>query len=249
MTPLKRSLLTLIPACLLVACGGETTPQTQAVEAVAASDQQVQQVVSYEAPGPAHVSDAKAGQSLAAQRRAETPIDPNSPGWQYPARVEPISWDYGQCTNARTLIPPPMAGWGLMNDMSVGEWPIDDDNASIVLTRSGTPHEPAALGHAAASVTASIYITSGRISDQSLADMLANPDLRDTFFEPGPYNYPVRKGAPGQTHFETLLGPYRVLMGGSEDHDRAYFQQMIKCAIDNGLIAEGVDAKSLRDVP
>lgn len=205
-------------------------------------------VITYTAPGPAHVNDAKQGQALAAERYEATPIDPRSSGWRFPARVEPITWDYGTCTNARTLIPSPLEGWGLMNDTSVGEWPINVDNARLVLTKAGDPHDPPTLGRSATDSTA-IYISSGTATVKALQDMYNNEQLRPSFFEPGPYNYPVRKGVPGALHQEVLLGPYRVLVDGNNADNGEYFRQIIKCAIESGLIADGVDPLSLRDTP
>ncbi|MEM7728437.1 MAG: hypothetical protein AAF311_04095 [Pseudomonadota bacterium] len=248
----RTFLVMALSASLLSACGEDEAPNVAStssppIETESRSEPSVE--VTYMAPGPVRVSDAKAAQDLAAQRRAETPVDPRGPGSRYPARVEPITWDYGNCTNARTLIPPPLEGWGLANDVSPGEWPIEDSNASIVMTQAGAPHDPASLGLSYGEASSSIYISSGRATSKTLQDMLDNEALRDNFFEAGPYNYPVRKGLLGEAHYETLLGPYRVLMGTNTDHDGEYFRQMIKCAIDNGLIAEGVDPATLRADP
>lgn len=205
--------------------------------------------MNYTAPGLARVKDAKDGQALAAERREATPIDPRGSGQRYPVRVEPITWDYGQCTNARTLIPPPLEGWGLLNDTSVGEWPIADDNARIVLTRAGDPHDPATLGRAASNDATSIYISSGTPTTKALHDMFNNEQLRPAFFTPGPYNYPVRKGVAGELHQEALLGPYRVLIDGNNADNGEYFRQIIHCAINSGLITPGIDPSSLRARP
>jgi len=243
-------LAVLLSICCLVACGDKREQNKPTAELSEASSTPLKETAaSYSAPGPAHVSDAEEGQALAAERRLDTPVDPDGQGWRYPARVEPITWDYGNCTNARTLIPSPMQGWGILNDMSVGEWPIEEGNARFVLTKSGAPLEPPSLGLSGSNDSMSIYISSGTATTKSLQDMLANPQLQETFFEPGPYNYPVRKGLPGEAHYETLLGPYRVLMGGNKAYDGEYFRQVIKCAIDSGLIDESVDAALLRATP
>lgn len=244
----------------LAGCGDDQ--RTTAAETPAPSSQTEQQPspssasnaspaasMTYTAPGRAWVMDAKQGQALAADRREATPIDPRGLGQRYPVRVEPITWDYGQCTNARTLIPPPLEGWGLLNDTSVGEWPIADDNARIVLTRAGDPHDPATLGRAASNDATSIYISSGTPTTKALQDMFSNEQLRPAFFTPGPYNYPVRKGVAGQRHQEALLGPYRVLIDGNNADNGAYFRQIIHCAIKSGLIAPGADPATLRATP
>ncbi|MGB3456735.1 MAG: hypothetical protein WBG08_08530 [Litorimonas sp.] len=252
MTFAKTCMKIVFSAALLSACGEEEAPEavdTSSPPIEMQSQADSTDLVDYVAPGPARVSDAKAGQALAKQRRAETPADPRGPGYRYPARIEPITWDYGECTNARTLIPPPLPGWGLANDATVGEWPIEDASAQIVLVQAGKPHDPARLGLSYGDVSSSIYISSGGVASKGLQDILDNETLRDNFFEPGPYNYPVRKGLPGVAHYETLLGPYRVLMGSNEDHDGEYFRQMIKCAIDSGLIARGVDTATFRPDP
>ena len=241
----------------LSGCGAEQPTETGVDQPTAAPDADRAQTpaaspnveITYAAPGPARVTDAKQGQALAAERREATPADPRSAGQRYPARVEPITWDYGRCTNARTLIPPPLEGWGLLNDTPVGEWPITDENARIVLTRAGAPHDPETLGRAAGTGQTSIYISSGTPTTKALQDMFNNEQLRSAFLEPGPYNYPIRKGVAGERHQETLLGPFRVLIGGDDADKGDYFRQIIRCAIDNGLIAPGVDTATLRKTP
>lgn len=239
---------------LLGGCGAKEETQNTITEPRLQSDlterpETQSETITYTAPGPVKVKDAKEGQALATERREATPIDPRSPGWRFPARVEPITWDYGTCLNARTLIPSPLEGWGLLNDMSVGEWPIDDDNARLVLTKAGGPHDPPSLGRSAANDSTAIYISSGTATVKALQDMFSNEQLRPTFFTTGPYNYPVRKGVPGALHQEALLGPYRVLIDGNNADDGEYFRQIIQCAIKSGLVAEGVDPTSLRDTP
>lgn len=244
-------LFTTLVACAgLASCGDDSYPQIEmdaTISPLPLSDTVVD--ITYEAPGPAHVGDAKEGQALAVQRRKATPPDPREQGRRFPSRVEPITWDYERCTNARTLIPSPLDGWGLQNDMSSGEWPIGDDAARLVLTKAGDPHDPPNLGRASAGESTAFHISSGSAVVKSMQDMLNNKALRDTFYEPGPYNYPVRKGLPGEVHQEVLLGSYRVLIEGSNADGGEYFRQVIKCAIDNRLIAEGVDAATLRDTP
>jgi hypothetical protein len=251
----SMSLLVLALPLALMGCGAEQPTQTidqprpaSASDRAETSSSRPDPDIPFVAPGPARVDDAKQGQALAANRREATPVDPRGMGQRYPARMEPITWDYGRCTNARTLIPPPLDGWGLLNDTSVGEWLITDDNASIVLTRAGAPHDPDTLGRAAGDGATSIYISSGTPTTKAMQDMFNNEQLRSAFFEPGPYNYPVRKGVAGERHQEVLLGPYRVLIG-SDDSDGEYFRQIIRCAISNDLIATGVNPSILRKTP
>lgn len=220
-TPI-RALTAGMLACALSACG--QNPDAQIAEAEKPSDAVI------EAEGSAE------GQAAVAARRD---ADLGRSG-----EIEQVTWDYGTCTDAASLIPPPMEDWGLFNDTPLGEWPITETNASITYHYYDKSFEPNSPEYQASAQNASIYITSGTVVVDSLKQMFTDPNLRDAMFQPGPYNYPVdRLGT------STLLGDYRVLVDGNGEGAQQYLTMIIKCAIDNGLIAEGVDPASLRDTP
>ena len=198
----------------LTACGeaGEASPQT--------------------APQATEVTDAASAQNEAAKRRAE---DLSSSG-----EIEQLSWEYGPCTDAASLIPPPLEGWGLLNDTPLGEWPIGPDNARITYSFVDETLDPNSAEYGQSRQNVSIYISSDAAQVEGLQTFLSNPQLRDGMFEAGPFNYPVQKHAMG-----TLLGTFIVQGDGHGDDVGEYFETIIKCGIESGLIAEGIAPDSL----
>lgn len=224
---MRTHVITALVCALIVAGCGE---DQQTASAPTVTDSSV-----------ATVSDARAGQELAAERGANTSVDVET-GYRPAAKIEQITWKYGPCTNAKTLIPPPLEGWGLLNDTPLGEWPVNVDSAQITFTFADNTLDPQSNAYGQSKQNTSIYISSGTPTTEGLEQFLNNEQLRDGMFEPGPYNYPVQKYANG-----TLVGPYFVQVDGNGNATKEYFAKIIKCAIDSGLIANGVDASSLRE--
>ncbi len=221
----------------LVSCGPEedepAESPTTAIAAPAASSDATQDIV----------EDAREAQLEAAARRDGAPVDPQT-GQRVDAQIEAISWEYGPCTDAQSLLPPPPEGWGLLNDTPLGEWPIDAENARINYTYEDPSLEAGTPEYGASLENLSIYISSGTASTQALANALLDPTLREIQFEPGPYNYPVMRFGRS-----VLLGAFYVQLDGTGAQLDETFDKIIKCGIESGLIAEGVDPSSLELAP
>ncbi|MEO1039596.1 MAG: hypothetical protein AAFX09_08620 [Pseudomonadota bacterium] len=196
-----------------------------------------------EPSAPSSVTNAGEAQLEAARRRDATPVDAET-GQRPDAEIEQITWEYGPCRDAASLIPPPLEGWGLLNDTPLGEWPIDADNARITYTYVDETLEPGTAEYAASRENMSIYISSGTAVTEALQTSLLEPVLREISFAPGPYNYPV--GRFGQS---ALLGPYYVQMDGTGEGLNEVFDTIVRCAIEGGLIADGVDPATLTISP
>lgn len=159
-----------------------------------------------------------------------------------------VSWPYGTCIDAASLLPPPKESWRLFA-MSAGEWPQSKDMARITYSSVDESLSPGTPEHGASKQNISIYISSGTADAQGMKDIYTNSQLASVMLEPGPYNYPIRKMPAGFPGRGALLGDYFVQLDGTGKDMDAYFATIMRCAIDNGLIAEGVDRASLRDVP
>lgn len=159
-----------------------------------------------------------------------------------------VSWPYGTCTDAASLIPPPKEGWRLFA-LSPGEWPQGPEFARITYSSVDESLTPGTSEYSASKENLSIYISSGTPDTQAMKDLYADPQLAELMLVPGPYNYPVRKMPTGFVGRGVLLGDLFVQTDGTGKDMDAYFNTIVKCAIDNGLVAEGVDTGSLRDTP
>ena len=231
-------------ALLITACGPEDENDGEGAASQAqAAPEASQPAARSETSTPSNVTNAGEAQLEAARRREATPVDPET-GWRPDAEIEQITWEYGPCTDAASLIPPPLEGWGLFNDTPLGEWPIDADNARITYSYVDETLEPGTAEYAASAENMSIYISSGTMVTESLQTSLLDPMLREISFAPGPYNYPV--GRFGQS---ALLGPYYVQMDGTGEGLEEVFDTIVRCAIEGGLIAEGVDPATLTISP
>lgn len=159
-----------------------------------------------------------------------------------------VSWPYVNCTDAASLIPPPKESWRLFG-LPRGEWPQNADFARITYSSVDESLMPGTPEHGASKQNIGIYISSGTPDVDALKDMYSNEQLAPLMLEPGPYNYPVRKTPPGFHGRGVLLGDYFVQLDGTGKDIDAYFATIIKCGIDSGLLAPGVDAATLLDTP
>ena len=159
-----------------------------------------------------------------------------------------VSWPYGTCVDAASLIPPPKEGWRLFA-LSPGEWPQGPEFARITYSSVDESLTPGTSEHSASKENISIYISSGTPDTQAMKDLYTNPQLAEMMLVPGPYNYPVRKMPTGFTGRGALLGDFFVQTDGTGKDMDAYFNTIVECAIDNVLVAEGVDIGTLRDAP
>ncbi|MEO1660453.1 MAG: hypothetical protein AAFR51_05660 [Pseudomonadota bacterium] len=159
-----------------------------------------------------------------------------------------VSWPYGNCTDAASLIPPPKEGWRLFG-LPLGEWPQDSDFARITYSSVDESLTPGTPEYGASKQNIGIYISSGTMDVDALKDLYTNEQLAPMMLDSGPYNYPIRKTPPGFPGRGVLLGDYFVQLDGSGKDMDAYFATIIRCGIDSGLIAPGVDAATLTDTP
>lgn len=157
-----------------------------------------------------------------------------------------VSWPYGPCTDAASLIPPPRDGWRLFA-LSAGEWPQNADMARITYSSVDETLTPGTPEYGASKQNFSVHISSGTGNTQGMKDTYSNPQMAEMLLEPGPYNYPIRKMPAGFPGRGVLLGEYFVQLDGTGKDMDAYFSTIIKCGIDSGLIADGVDPATLVD--
>lgn len=157
--------------------------------------------------------------------------------------LQNVTWPYDACTDLITLIPPPSRGWGVRSLAPFTTNPVADEHAqfSLVTYDMNLPSSDEDFFKSERSV---FFNLSADPSHLMLWDMVySNPDMRDMTYEPGPYGYPVRKmdGA-------VMLGNVAVTISATHPEDQAhYLAKMIRCAIDGGLLANGVDPTILTE--
>lgn len=158
------------------------------------------------------------------------------------------SWPYGNCTDAASLIPPPLEGWRLFS-MSAGEWPQGPDFARMSFSFIEEGTSPGTAEYNDAKQDVSFYISSGTPNVDSMKEAYSNEQLASMMLMPGPYNYPIQKAPADYPGRSVLLGDYFVQMDGTGKDIATYFAAVIECGIANGLVADGVDVNSLRAEP
>lgn len=157
-----------------------------------------------------------------------------------------VTWNYGPCTDLVSLIPPPMDGWAIRSDFGRVENPVTNVRAEISYIYYDHGISPGEPGFFDSSNSINIRVTDHTDSASAMAMILGNEAMRSRMLDTGPYGYPVMKMNPG----ETLLGPYGVMISGVDpERVQMYLTQMVGCAIEGGLIADGVDPASLSDTP
>ena len=160
-----------------------------------------------------------------------------------------LSWTYGACRDAGSLIAPPLEGWGTFSDISIGEWPITPEMARITYSYADETLDPASAEYGASKHNISINISSGTIGVEGMRDMYTEPALRGAMLMPGPYNYPIQKTPPDYPGRTVLLGDYLVQLDGTGRDIDTYFSMIIACGIAGGLVTESVDQSTLRAAP
>ncbi len=161
--------------------------------------------------------------------------------------LQQVSWPYGTCTDLHSLVPPPFDGWGLRSETLANE--IQETAETFFVINYVTFDQSSGLQDDdlyRAEQTVSISINGAPEVSTSFEMQYANPDLRNVLFVDGPYGYPV---LPYDLN-SAVLGQYLVRVTGTgEENATKYFQQIVRCAIDNGLIAKGIDPETLQDTP
>ncbi len=151
-----------------------------------------------------------------------------------------VSWAQGPCTDLVSLFPAPPEGWVIASDWGQYDNPIGEERGEIFYVR---PPDLAAEDPDFVSQTQSVSV---RVMENSqwrdFWDMkMENDILRDVSFDVGPFGYPVLKNQNA-----TMLGNYHVEVSGTgEENAPLFLEAIIGCAIDGGLLANGVDAAAL----
>jgi hypothetical protein len=250
----------LLLGLMLAACGGSdpatTTSSAESTEHLspsldASSVEVTEETISTAAPpsGPIDAANVSHARNQLAELDRERRAYAMQTGSNLGTSIIDVSWEYGTCLDAASLLPPPFETWGIVSDLSLGEWPATPEMARITYTSVDESLDPASAEYGASKQNISINISSGTASVSSMADMYSNEQLKGVMLMPGPFGYPIQKtpaGFPGRT---VLLGPYLVQLDGTgKDMDR-YFETIVKCGIEGGLIAEGVDPSTLQITP
>lgn len=161
-------------------------------------------------------------------------------------RFQNVTWDYGPCTDLVSLIPPPKHGWGIRSDFGRVENPITDVRAEIFYEYYDHGISPGEPGFSDPINMVTIRVNESPERADFMSMMLASEAMRSATLASGPFGYPVMKMAPGSTQ----LGPYAVQITGNDpERVQMYLTQMVGCAIESGLIADGVDPTSLSSTP
>jgi hypothetical protein len=159
--------------------------------------------------------------------------------------LQAVSWPYGTCADMLGLIPPPMDGWGLRSEAPFTTNPVEDSRAEVWMVTYGQSLTSDDDDFFASE--RSVHIRVG-ISPDSKAfwDMaLSQAGMRDAMFEPGPYSYPVTIAGA-----DVLLGDVLVSVSSTDVTAKlSYLERIIGCAIESGMIAEGVDPAELTEEP
>lgn len=159
--------------------------------------------------------------------------------------VQMVSWEYANCADLVSLLPPPMPGWGIGSNVESTRITLEDVRAELFY-KTFDPSLPSDHPDFVRSEESVVI----RINDQpemvELTKMrMENEMMREIAYNAGPYGYPIEKFGN-----RALLGKYTVDVSGTDEAlALAYFEQMIGCAIEGGLIAEGIDPATLRDTP
>jgi hypothetical protein len=157
--------------------------------------------------------------------------------------LQQVSWPYGACTDMLSLVPPPMEGWGLRSEtLAVQALNITDTFVEIGYVTFDALDEGHGGDLHATEQSVSITINADPAAAGAFGIGFSDPNMRAALLTDGPHGYPI---LPYGGH-STLLGPYLVDVTGTGPENAAlYFEKMIGCAIDNGLIAEGLDPETL----
>ncbi len=152
-----------------------------------------------------------------------------------------VTWPYGQCTDLVSLFPPPMENWAIRTEFAGRENPIGADRAELFYVSYDPTLASDAPDFTTSQATVTVRISTGTDISDMMAQRMADPMMRDIAFEPGPFGYPVVRFSP----MTTVVGPHYVDVSGTGDSAVPYFEAIVACAIDSGLIADGVDPSTL----
>jgi hypothetical protein len=159
--------------------------------------------------------------------------------------VQVVSWSYDSCIDPISFIPPPLDGWGLRSQAPFTTNPVEETRTEVSFV---TYDLSLASDHPDFHASErSVQIRTGISPDSKVfwEMALSQPAMRDAMLKPGPYDYPVTIADGG-----TLLGDVLVSVFATNEADKqAYLELIIGCAIENDMIAEGVDPVTLKGTP
>lgn len=159
--------------------------------------------------------------------------------------LQRVSWDHDTCVNLISLIPPPQNGWGLRSEASFVEIPVSDTRAQVVYVRYGAGLASDDEAFFSSEQSVSVVLSTSPDMVQFFDMMMGQEALRDASFDKGPFDYPLLKHSN-----KTLLGDVTIDVTATRPEDaRLYLQEIIRCAIENGMIAASVDPDALRSQP
>ncbi|NQY41101.1 MAG: hypothetical protein HRT80_13490 [Henriciella sp.] len=249
---------TLLTAGVVASCGGggEASPSDASEPSAApASNQAESEAPESSAAAPRELdyspitasgpSDALAQVNARAEIRRIVIMETGQDIDEVPLEA---SWPYGNCTDAASLIPPPLKGWRLFS-MSAGEWPQGSDFARMSFSFIEENTSPGTAEYNDTKQDIAFYISSGTPSVDSMKEAYSNPQLTSMMLAPGPYNYPIQKAPKDYPGRAVLLGDYFVQIEGTGKDVDVYFAKVIECGIASGLVAGGVDLTTLRAEP
>jgi hypothetical protein len=161
--------------------------------------------------------------------------------------LQQVSWPYGTCTDMLSLVPPPMEGWGLRSETLAVQSPnITDTFVEVSYVTLDATNDGQGDNLYASEQSVTMTINADPAVAVTIGMGFTDANMRAALLIDGPYGYPI---LPYGGH-STLLGPYLVDVTGTGAENAAlYFDEMIRCAIDNGLIAEGLDPATLSKTP
>jgi len=161
--------------------------------------------------------------------------------------LQQVNWPYGTCTDMLSLVPPPMDGWGLRSETLAIQTPnITDTFVEVSYVTFDASDDGQGDDVSAGEQSVTITINADPAAAVTFGIGFTDPNMRAALLTDGPYGYPI---LPYGGH-TTLLGSYLVDVTGTDTEDAAlYFGHMIRCAIDNDLIAKGLDPATLSEMP
>ena len=159
--------------------------------------------------------------------------------------LQAVSWPYGACSDMLGLIPPPMDGWGLRSDAPFTTNPVEEERAAVWIVTYDQDLTSDDDDFFASERSVHIRVGVSADSKAFWEMALSQAAMRDAMFEPGPYNYPVTIAGA-----DVLLGDVLVSVSSTDETAKlAYLEKIIGCAIESGMIAEGVDPATLTETP
>lgn len=151
-----------------------------------------------------------------------------------------VSWPSDSCTDMVSLFPSPPEGWVIASDWGQYKNPIGEERGQLFYVRP--PDLPAEdPDFISQTQTVSVQVSADAQWQQMWDLRIGNETMREVGFDVGPFGYPVMK-----FQMATMLGAYYVDVSGTgEENAPMFLEKIIGCAIDGGLLANGVDPASL----